>query len=101
MRLAHKSNEFVCLQGDSGGGLICGGVVRGVVSYGEGCGKPNNPGVYVNVNPFREWIIEHSEGLMPSPHEDSDSAATSMASKFSIPITCLFIGNIILIIFNR
>lgn len=99
--VAHDSNEWVCLQGDSGGALICGGVVRGVVSYGDGCGAPNSPGVYVNVNSFREWIIDNSECLMPSLHEDSGGAATSMASTFSIPITCLFIGNTILIIFNR
>uniref|UniRef100_A0A3B3V841 trypsin n=1 Tax=Poecilia latipinna TaxID=48699 RepID=A0A3B3V841_9TELE len=43
-------------KGDSGGPLVCRGRVYGMVSWGNGCGDAQFPGVYTAVSRFRRWI---------------------------------------------
>ncbi|WP_189167974.1 S1 family serine peptidase [Pilimelia anulata] len=43
-------------QGDSGGPLLVGDVVVGLVSWGEGCARPNKPGHYARVSAFLNEI---------------------------------------------
>ena len=46
-------------KGDSGGPLIRTygePVLVGIVSWGKGCGRPGEPGYYVRVDQYRDWI---------------------------------------------
>ncbi|KAL8203882.1 UNVERIFIED_CONTAM: hypothetical protein K2H54_063042 [Gekko kuhli] len=55
---AKKTRTGTC-QGDSGGPLICGGIQRGITSFGQKgkCGDPKYPGVYTRLTKdYLEWI---------------------------------------------
>ncbi|MPC24242.1 Plasma kallikrein [Portunus trituberculatus] len=59
------SVSVASLQGDSGGGLLWEGSdgkmdVIGVVSWGQGCGRPGYPGVYTRVTRYLDWIHQHT-----------------------------------------
>lgn len=46
--------------GDYGGPLTFGNQVVGIVSWGEGCGRPNLPAVHTRIAYYRQWIDEHT-----------------------------------------
>lgn len=59
MLCAGTKGADACL-GDSGGGLIITykqqPYLEGIVSWGQGCGNPDKPGVYTRVPAYRDWI---------------------------------------------
>jgi trypsin len=41
---------------DSGGPLIVGDKLAGIISWGKGCGRPGYPGVYTRVASFTDLV---------------------------------------------
>lgn len=65
-------------QGDSGGPMICRGVddqdefyLAGVVSYGHGCARPGEAGVYTKMTSYLEWVSQmQKEGVGVIPLQE-------------------------------
>ena len=43
-------------QGDSGGALMCGNILSGIISTGFECALPRTPGLYTRLTHYAEWM---------------------------------------------
>nr|AML23866.1 ixominogen [Ixodes ricinus] len=65
----HVDGGMDACHGDSGGPLVCRSItgnfaVFGIISWGEECGLPNRPGVYVKVQEYLDWIANTEVELL-------------------------------------
>ena len=58
-------------QGDSGGPLVCHHEetwhLVGITSWGEGCARREQPGVYPKVAEYVDWILEKTQDSHGQP----------------------------------
>lgn len=78
----YRSDSMVCAgdaeggpdacQGDSGGPLVAHGRLIGLVSWGNGCGRPGSPGVYTRVSDIMRALgwVNRGSGIR-APHTDA------------------------------
>src|SRR5690606_5866818 len=62
-------------QGDSGGPMWRDDLQVGIVSWGIGCARPDQPGVYTRLAVYEPWVAGH----VGRPPNDDLAAATALA----------------------
>ncbi|CAH6827973.1 Prss52 [Phodopus roborovskii] len=78
-------------QGDSGGPLVCNKKTNmttwyqlGIVSWGVGCGRKDNPGVYTKLSKYLKWIRKKTKEAGKPYVFEEDSACSSPISCWAI-----------------
>ena len=65
VKMGYYLGETDSCQGDSGGPLYKfvkdRAYLVGVVSRGDDCAGFNQPGIYTDVQKYKDWILEHTE----------------------------------------
>ncbi|CAL7938505.1 unnamed protein product [Xylocopa violacea] len=84
----YEEGQKDACQGDSGGGMICNGVLTGVVSGGNGCARPGYPGVYSDVDYYRGWIEERIK--LETAYKQSGVQITTVTLLPSVLLSVLF-----------
>ena len=57
-----EHSKDICF-GDEGAPLVCNGILHGLGSWGNGCGRPDSPGIYTKISSFRSWIDTTLHGM--------------------------------------
>ncbi|XP_066577173.1 serine protease 33-like [Amia ocellicauda] len=96
MCAGYQDGERDACQGDSGGPLLCSEgdvwLVVGVTSFGDGCGRPNRPGVFSDVPHFSAWVTENTGSsvgpTLPLPTHNHSNTQSETCPNATIVVAC-------------